>query len=598
MQDLQSRRASTTSGAASRETQPVGKSTRVDQAQLVAAAPAPAASPQINWLPQPFTITHYTFALEDDPIHASSPLVSAPGLAEPHRESFLYGDRGILMQGTGQASNGRYITIDWNHGGPNGRNTAFTYGIGGSNGNPVPWKTVASDPSVVPTNSRVLIEAYQDKGEMVANDTGGAINGPHLDLFIGGATIAEAFQLGTKTSRVAILTGANVPAANEPRAHGTGGTGTAPGDDAAVPAPLRLEAAEQVAVAIHITELFGQITTGSLAAARDRAHALADAHRTEHNLPADGKSPTTEAYGRAYMLSADLTRARASLAAQQPTEAATAARAAQVLARDLGTEGLAPSALVNRIVAAAQGYERAAARGAPGTTSGRAPGAGPNATVTSEPGSHQLVGSSLSALGDRLLPYGLDLDREYPHHGDASNAHEERAVEFDGDGRVADTTWPTSLAVPRVVIDGQPSEVTTRSPQRILDLVRSVRATDFTIAERRDPDNASKDIGQVVVSPFTMKVVETDPGYGLIVLEQVTPTTIDLGNGKTAEVYERIAVLHLDSVSVAQGATVSPGQQIGTQGNTQTVAVHNHIAGTNRMRIDFINAQTRAFAAH
>lgn len=591
MQDLQSRRSSATPDAASREPQPIGKSPLVDHAAIASAAPA--ASPQVQWLPQPFTITHYTFALEDDPIHASSPMVRATGLAEPHRESFLYGDRGILMQGTGQASNGKYITIDWSQGGPAGRNTAFTYGIGGRNGTPVPWKTVASDPSVVPTNSRVLIEAYQDRGEMVANDTGGAIQGHHLDLFIGGATIAEAFQLGTKTSRVAILTGAQVPPTGEQETDGKERTRT--GEAETAPTPLHLEPREQVAVAVHITELFGAITTGSLAAARDQAHALAASHRAEHNLPADGKTPTTEAYGRTYMLSADLTRAQTSLAANHASDAASAARGAQVLARDLGSEGLAPSALVNRIVSAAQGYERAATRA--GATTGKTDSGGdPAAKVTSAPGTHQLVGSSLNALGDRLLPYSVDLDREYPHHGDPNNAHEERAVEFDSAGRVADTTWPTSLAVPRVVIDGQPSEVTTRSPRPIIDLVRSVRATDFTIAERRDPDNAARDIGQVIVSPFAMKVVDTDPGYGLLVLEQVTPRSIDLGNGKTAEVYERIAVLHLHSVSVARGATVSAGQQVGTQGNTKTVAVHNHIAATNRMRIDFINAQTRAFA--
>jgi 3D (Asp-Asp-Asp) domain-containing protein len=592
MQDLRTRDAAVTSGSAAQAAPQAGKSTLVDQVQRIAAAsPAAAATPQIEWLPQPFTITHYTFALESDPIHASSPLVQAAGLKEKHRESFLYGDRGILMQGTGQASNGQYITIDWSKGGPAGRDTAFTYGIGGRNGHPVPWKTVASDPAVVPTHSRVLIEAYQDKGEMVANDTGGAITGNHLDLFIGGATIAEAFQLGTKTSRVAILTGAKVDPKGGDRTS-TNGQDRATQGDPQAPAPLHLDPKEQVPVAIHITELFGQITTGSLAAARARAHELAAEHRTAHGLPADGKSATTEAYGRAYMVSADLTRAQTALAAKQPGPAATAARNAEVLARDLGAEGLAAGALVNRVVAAAQGYERAAGR-----TTGGTGGTGPAATVTSKPGSHQLVGSSLSALGDRLLPHDLDLDRVYPHHGDPNDAHEERAVEFDAQGRVADTTWPTSLAVPRVRIDGQASEVTTRSPRPILDLVHSVRATDFTIAERSDPDNAAKDIGQVVVAPFTMKVVDTDPGYGLLVLEMVTPTVIDLGNGKSAEVYERIAILHLHTLTVARGATVQPGQQIATQGNTKTQAVHNHIAATNRMRIDFINAQTRAFAS-
>ncbi|MBN2006745.1 MAG: DUF4157 domain-containing protein [Anaerolineae bacterium] len=157
----------------------------------------------VNWLGD-FTITHYTFALEDDPIYANDQLVDAPGLNEQHRYGFLYGASGILMQGTGQASNGQYITIDWNAGGPQGENTTFTYGIGGAGGNPEPWRTVASDPGVVPTGTEVVIENYRDRGTFLANDTGDAITGNHLDVFVGGVTLAEANQLGTITSRVGI----------------------------------------------------------------------------------------------------------------------------------------------------------------------------------------------------------------------------------------------------------------------------------------------------------------------------------------------------------------------------------------------------------
>ncbi|NJM92792.1 MAG: hypothetical protein HC861_09370 [Rhodospirillaceae bacterium] len=92
-----------------------------------------------------------------------------------------------------------------------------------------------------------------------------------------------------------------------------------------------------------------------------------------------------------------------------------------------------------------------------------------------------------------------------------------------------------------------------------------------------------------------MKVVDASAADGLLVLEMVNPTSVALGDGRTAQVYERIAILHLHTLQVGKGDTVAPAQQIATQGATKTRDVHNHIAGTNRMRIDFINAQTRAF---
>ena len=152
-----------------------------------------------------FQITHYTMALEDDPLYADDALVDAKGLNEKHRRGFLYGGRGVLMQGSGLASNGQYITIDWGKGGPKGTNTTFKYGIGGKSGSPEPWKTIAVDPSIIPMGSRVEIEIYKDKGAFLANDTGGKIKGRHIDIFVGGVSVAEANQRGTKRSKVTIL---------------------------------------------------------------------------------------------------------------------------------------------------------------------------------------------------------------------------------------------------------------------------------------------------------------------------------------------------------------------------------------------------------
>jgi hypothetical protein len=226
-----------------------------------------------------------------------------------------------------------------------------------------------------------------------------------------------------------------------------------------------------------------------------------------------------------------------------------------------------------------------------------APGApGASRVITAAPNSENvLVGTSGGALGDRLLPHSLSLDSVMPHHGAAGDRHELRAIEFDGAGNVATTTWPSSQAVPRVVIDGQEVRVTTRLPAPVLRFIDGITASDFTVGKRSDPDNSAHDIGRPVYSPFDMTVTEADASAGYLTLEKVAPLTIDLGNGRTAQLYERIAVLHLDTVLVRAGQAVRAGDRIGTQGNTGTRDVHTHIAGSNALRIDFINAQTRAF---
>lgn len=152
-----------------------------------------------------YRITHYTMALEDDPRYANDPLVTANGIPGRHRSGFLFGGRGIIMQGTGLASDGQYITIDWSHGRPRGTSTWFKYGMGGAHGSPVPWRTIAVDRRIIPLGSQVEIEIYKDRGPFQANDTGQAITGRHIDVFVGPVTVDEANRLGTKHSKVRIL---------------------------------------------------------------------------------------------------------------------------------------------------------------------------------------------------------------------------------------------------------------------------------------------------------------------------------------------------------------------------------------------------------
>ncbi len=161
-----------------------------------------------------FLLTHYTFALESDPKHAHSPKVSAAGLPpeRKYRESFLGWPYGIKMQGTGLAEDGHYIKY--------AGNDHYAYGVGGAHGPPVAWKTVAVDPKVIPLGSKLIIDAYKDKGVFEARDTGGAIHGQHLDVFAGAIPIAEAYALGTKHSEVRLVThGGEQPAPS----HGGGG---------------------------------------------------------------------------------------------------------------------------------------------------------------------------------------------------------------------------------------------------------------------------------------------------------------------------------------------------------------------------------------
>jgi 3D (Asp-Asp-Asp) domain-containing protein len=156
-------------------------------------------------MPEVFKITHYTFALEADPAYASSPKVSAKGLTGMYRKGFLFGASGILMQGTGLAEDGRYITIDWSRSNSQAGDWCFMYGMGGALGNPIPWKTIAVDPAVIPLGSSVEIEIYKSRGPFKATDTGGAIKGNRIDVFVGAVPLSEAFALGVKQSVVRIL---------------------------------------------------------------------------------------------------------------------------------------------------------------------------------------------------------------------------------------------------------------------------------------------------------------------------------------------------------------------------------------------------------
>jgi 3D (Asp-Asp-Asp) domain-containing protein len=163
-------------------------------------------------------------------------MVTAPGLPGLHRIDWLYSATGMSMEGSGIGLDGQTYHIDalgdagwvtstgattspsngWSAGAPywraggywrnKKRQVTFPLGAGGwSNGRgsryvPLPdvtfaagsslplhyLQSIAVDPEVIPLGSRVYVPAYRNDGYggwFIAQDTGGAINGRHIDVY-------------------------------------------------------------------------------------------------------------------------------------------------------------------------------------------------------------------------------------------------------------------------------------------------------------------------------------------------------------------------------------------------------------------------------
>lgn len=163
-------------------------------------------------------------------------LVTAPGLPGRHRIDWLYSATGVSMQGDGLGLDGRQYHIDslgdggwvtaagrttspsrnWSAGAPywraggywRGRQGAVTFPLAGGGwsdgvgrryvtlrdvtfaaGASLPLRfdqSIAVDPGVIPLGSRVYVPAYRNDGHggwFLAQDTGGAINGRHIDVY-------------------------------------------------------------------------------------------------------------------------------------------------------------------------------------------------------------------------------------------------------------------------------------------------------------------------------------------------------------------------------------------------------------------------------
>lgn len=81
--------------------------------------------------------------------------------------------------------------------------TAYTLACGNGDGRtatgtlPIPGRTLAVDPAVIPLGSPVWVDGF---GWMVAEDTGGAIRGNMLDIYF--EELREARQFGRQTVKV------------------------------------------------------------------------------------------------------------------------------------------------------------------------------------------------------------------------------------------------------------------------------------------------------------------------------------------------------------------------------------------------------------
>ena len=169
-----------------------------------------------------FKVTHYSYAVEDDPFYAKNGLTDIVTVPELNNRQFSRGflginkdgsilpsskNVGVTMQGTGQTLQGDHIM----YAGKSGGKATFAFGVGGAHATVTrPFEQIAVDPTVIPYGSKVYVEAY-DK-VMSADDTGGAIKGNHIDVFAGPQTYGNICRLlgGVKSSRLGLVD-ANTP---------------------------------------------------------------------------------------------------------------------------------------------------------------------------------------------------------------------------------------------------------------------------------------------------------------------------------------------------------------------------------------------------
>jgi 3D (Asp-Asp-Asp) domain-containing protein len=87
---------------------------------------------------------------------------------------------------------------------------------------------IAADPRVLPIGTRVYVSAGSLSGEYVVKDTGGAIKGRRIDIWV--PSTAQAMNFGRRTVQLTVLSGrrnSGATAATAKNAQSAGGSNQA-----------------------------------------------------------------------------------------------------------------------------------------------------------------------------------------------------------------------------------------------------------------------------------------------------------------------------------------------------------------------------------
>jgi 3D (Asp-Asp-Asp) domain-containing protein len=169
-----------------------------DNADVDTPTPTAVSFQQAAWQSS-FLMTSYIVASEAD--YSGATVTNPPGLIGTWRRDFLYGT-GVLLQGSGKDLSGRIITIDWSRTPrpPTSANTYFKIVSCATTASGVcvaVGTTIAVDKTVVPMSASVNISTV---GGRIAQDTGYAILGYHIDIFRGfGRAAMQGFGSFTNT---------------------------------------------------------------------------------------------------------------------------------------------------------------------------------------------------------------------------------------------------------------------------------------------------------------------------------------------------------------------------------------------------------------
>jgi 3D (Asp-Asp-Asp) domain-containing protein len=185
-------------------------------------------------------VTRYTLVSEAETSGSrtgdASTLCHQNGLSGCYHKEFLCSGYGVAMQGTGRADNGKYIQYVSGGGGWNSNHTwlnncggahfAETDGVRGSSGRSLVERfSIATDTSLIPSGWFVWVDS---EGQWFrADDTGGAIDGRHVDIYVG-TDRSDANQ--TNTTRVYVT--ATTHQASDPSPF-DGSSGGSPADNSA-----------------------------------------------------------------------------------------------------------------------------------------------------------------------------------------------------------------------------------------------------------------------------------------------------------------------------------------------------------------------------